>query len=201
MKRDPNSDSKQCTDQNWVECTVHTPMAHAASALRPYRAHSTVSWHSLAPCGGRARPCRCSHWPCRAATLLCHLPLWSRYKNCIATQTSTARPTRLVARFAARIVAFLRRVVGCCYAVSQPLARRVQTSGLPLLSRHTPLAKPWARVLTHALTRRSAMSWLCWPCRRTASRIVAPCCTPLPIFVYIYIYTYILFIYLFSCVQ
>ena len=88
--------------QNWVECTVYTPMAqaahrpraHCAQAVRTVpclNAHWAVSWHALASYRGRARLCRNAHWPCREHTLLCRLPFRSRYKNRIATQLPAAR--------------------------------------------------------------------------------------------------------------
>ena len=128
--------------QNWVECTVYTPMAqaahrpraHCAQAVRTVpclNAHWAVSWHALASYRGRARLCRNAHWPCREHTLLCRLPFRSRYKNHIATQLPAARTAlcvtraatrtlRRVAGAAVRVATLLRCVIGRCYAVSQP---------------------------------------------------------------------------------
>ena len=56
MNSDPNNDSEQCTESNWVECTMHTPIAQATHAL------GAVSWCALAPYRGHDCPC-CR--PCR----------------------------------------------------------------------------------------------------------------------------------------
>ena len=147
--------------------------------LRPGRAHNVVSWRALAPYRGHARPILTAHWPCRwpcrGRRLPCCNPLQSRYKICIATQTSAARTARRVAR----CPAYHNAPTSCRRA----LLRRIAASSVScrdarpappfmiqsFVSRHTSLTRPRALALQLALVRWLAVSWPCWPCRGAVS--------------------------------
>ena len=86
--------------QNWVKCTVHTPMAqatHRPRALRPSRVHSAVSQRALglvvARTGTVSWSClavsQCTLTMSRAHAAVSQDPR-SRYKLCIATQAPAA---------------------------------------------------------------------------------------------------------------
>ena len=109
--------------QNWVGCTPKEPRLRAHCAQAAHWAPCLGSPPSMSQCAlavSRAVP--------RAVSSLLGHNTKKLYRNSI-----------LVVRAAVRVVVLLRRVVGRCCAVSQPLARCVATPGLPLLSRYNRL--------------------------------------------------------------
>ena len=136
MNSYPNSDSKQCPESKlgWVH-RMHTHGTLAASTLRPGRVLGAVLWpHPVMSC--RVATCM----PALASRVVASRPTVSQRpprhntKNRVVIQLlslvlrARCAPCRAHCR-ACRSA--LHRIMAHCCAVSQPLARRVVTPGLP----------------------------------------------------------------------
>ena len=121
--------------QNWVECIGCTPKEPRPGALCSCTtprlcAQRRVVAYRASCCGCVSGRVACAR--CCIATFL-PLPLGHDIKNCIATQ-SLLRTLRVVLRTLPRVSQH-----SCAVFVSQPMARCVETPGLPLLSRYNRL--------------------------------------------------------------
>ena len=164
--------------QNWVKCTVHTPMAqatHRPRALRPSRVHSAVSQLALGRVVARTGAVS---WSCLAVSQ--RTLTMSRAHAAVSQtpdhDTNFVSQHRPLPRAAARVAAPLCLVVGCSYAVSQRCCS---------VSRHQMVAPSHDTNFVSQLTAGKAMhacacrsplragrpcSGPCWPCRRAVSQ-------------------------------
>ena len=161
---------------------THGPgCAQVASALRPSLAHSAVSWRTPTLYHGQTRPCRRSvaartgYVSGRVTRARCRmagpLPTAPCRASCLACRNAPAPCHKALPSHIAALL---------CHITSQTVA---SSDEINFVSRLNPCQAMHARALPHALMRRPAVSWLCWPCRGAVSQGLLAvswplCCTP-----------------------
>ena len=143
--------------QNWVKCTVCTPMAQAVRMLRAkpavtWRTRRRVTCHSASPAVSRTVPrAPCRHAPARAAT------------NRVATLPNVSRTSYVVSWR-------LPQPCHACFTIHPEARPRVRAAALPCAQAGRVMG-PLGHIVAKLWPSRGTLLAVSWPLLRAPMRL------------------------------